>query len=56
MIEMTTSNSQITFEGISLNVQLLEQTHVIGSIGSHGYKIDIRTSNGKIQLLKLIIQ
>ena len=55
MIEMTTSNSQITFEGISLNVQLLEQTHVIGSLGSDGRKIDIRTSNGKIQLLKLII-
>jgi len=55
-IEMTTSNSQITFEGISLNVQLLEQTHVIGSIGSNGRKIDIHTSNGKIQLLKLINQ
>jgi hypothetical protein len=55
-IEMTTSNSQITFEGISLNVQLLEQTHVIGSLGSDGRKIEIHTSNGKIQLLKLIIE
>ncbi len=55
-IEMTTSNGQITFEGISLNVQLLEQTHVIGSLGSDGRKIDIHTSNGKIQLLKLIIK
>jgi DUF4097 and DUF4098 domain-containing protein YvlB len=55
-IDMTTSNGQITFEGISLNVQLREQTHVIGSIGSDGRKIDIHTSNGKIQLLKLIIQ
>jgi hypothetical protein len=55
-IEMTTSNSQITFEGISLNVQLLEQTHVIGSLGSDGRKIDIHTSNGKIQLLKLILK
>jgi DUF4097 and DUF4098 domain-containing protein YvlB len=55
-IDMTTSNGQITFEGISLNVQLLEQSHVIGSLGSDGRKIDIHTSNGKIQLLKLIIQ
>ena len=54
-IEMTTSNGQITFEGISLNVQLLELTHVIGSLGSDGHKIDIHTSNGKIQLLKLIL-
>ncbi len=53
-IEMTTSNSQITFEGISLDVDLLEQTHVIGTLGSDGHKIDIHTSNGKIQLLKLI--
>jgi DUF4097 and DUF4098 domain-containing protein YvlB len=55
-IEMTTSNGQITFEGISLNVQLLEQTHVIGSLGTDGHKIDIHTSNGKIQLLKLILK
>lgn len=53
-IDMVTSNGQITFEGISLNVQLLEQTHVIGSLGSNGHKIDIHTSNGKIQLLKII--
>jgi DUF4097 and DUF4098 domain-containing protein YvlB len=55
-IEMATSNSQITFERISFNVQLLEQTHVIGSLGSDGHKIDIHTSNGKIKLLKIIIQ
>jgi DUF4097 and DUF4098 domain-containing protein YvlB len=53
-IEMTTSNNQITFEEIFLNVQLLEQTHVIGSLGSNDQKLDIHTSNGKIQLLKLI--
>jgi len=53
-IDMTTSNGQITFEGISLNVQLLEQSHVMGSLGSDGRKIDIHTSNGKIQLLKLL--
>jgi len=54
-IDMTTSNGQITFEGIPLNVQLLEQSHVIGSLGSDGRKIEIRTSNGKIQLLKLML-
>lgn len=52
-IEMTTSNSQITIEGISLNIQLLETTHVIGSMGTNGQSIDIHTSNGKIKLLKL---
>lgn len=55
-IEMTTSNSKITVEGITLNVELLEDTHVIGSIGSDGHKLDIRTSNGKIQLIKLLIE
>ena len=53
MIDMTTSNGEITFEGIALNVQLLEQTHVIGSLGSDDCRIDIHTSNGKIQLLQL---
>jgi len=53
MIEMRTSNSKITFEGISLDVDLLEETHVIGSLGSDGKSLDIHTSNGKIQLFKL---
>jgi hypothetical protein len=55
-IDMRTSNSKITFEGITLNVELLEETHVIGSLGSDGRKLDIRTSNGKIQLIKLITE
>lgn len=55
-IEMTTSNSQITIEGISLDIELSETTHVIGSLGTNGHEIDIRTSNGKIQLLKLLTE
>ena len=52
-IEMRTSNSKITVEGISLDVELLEETHVRGSLGSDGKSLDIHTSNGKIQLIKL---
>lgn len=55
-IEMMTSNSQITMEGITLNIELLETNHVIGSLGSNGHQIDIRTSNGKIKLLKLLTE
>lgn len=55
-VEMMTSNSQITIEGIALNIELLETTHVIGSLGSNGHEIDIRTSNGKIKLLKLLTE
>jgi hypothetical protein len=55
-IEMRTSNSKITVEGITLNVELLEDTHVIGSIGSDGRQLDIQTSNGKIQLIKLLME
>ncbi len=55
-IEMMTSNSQITMEGITLNIELLETNHVIGSLGTNGHQIDIRTSNGKIKLLKLLTE
>jgi hypothetical protein len=52
-IEMITSNGEITFEEISLNVELLEETHVLGSLGSGGRRLDIHTSNANIQLIKL---
>ncbi|DAC71905.1 MAG TPA: hypothetical protein DSN98_07980 [Thermoplasmata archaeon] len=55
-LEMTTSNGKITVEGISLNVELLEEAHVIGSLGSGSRRLDIHTSNGNIQLIKLAIQ
>jgi hypothetical protein len=52
---MTTSNGIVTVEGITLNIQLLEEAHVIGSLGSGGHNLDIHTSNGNILLNKLII-
>jgi len=54
-IDMRTSNSKINVEGISLNMELLEDTHVLGSLGSNGHRLDIRTSNANIQLINLII-
>jgi len=52
-IEMMTSNNRITIEGISVNVTLSEDTHVLGTLGSNGKRIDIHTSNAKIQLFAL---
>lgn len=52
-IEMRTSNSKITVEGISLFADLIEETHVIGSLGSGIHKLDIRTSNSYIHLINL---
>lgn len=52
-LEMATSNAKVTVEGISLNVSLLEETHIIGTLGADGHKIDIRTSNANINVYKL---
>lgn len=52
-VEMETSNAKVTVGGISLNVSLLEETHVIGTLGTDGHKIDIRTSNANVYLYKL---
>jgi len=52
-LEMTTSNADIQLQGIALNTSLLEDTHVIGALGSGGKKIDIRTSNAHIYVYKL---
>lgn len=51
--EMTTSNADIQLQGIVLNTSLLEDTHVIGSLGNDGKKIDIHTSNAHIYLYRL---
>jgi len=54
-IDIRTSNSKINVEGISLNVELLEDTHVFGYLGSNGHRLDIHTSNANIHLMKLTI-
>ena len=55
VIDMRTSNSKINIEGISLNVELLEDTHVLGSLGINGNRLDIYTSNANIHLINLIV-
>ncbi len=54
--EMTTSNAKIHLQGILLNVSLLEDTHIIGSLGTDGKKIDIHTSNAQIYVNSLKTQ
>jgi hypothetical protein len=51
--EMTTSNAKVQLEGITLNVSLFENTHVIGTLGTDGPKVDIHSSNANIYLYKL---
>jgi fructose-specific phosphotransferase system component IIB len=51
--DMTTSNAKVTLQGISLNVSLSGDTHVIGTLGGDGYQIDVHTSNANIYLNKL---
>ena len=48
--EMTTSNAKIQLHEISLNVTLMEDTHVIGTLGTDGHKLNIRTSNAQIDI------
>lgn len=52
-IEMMTSNSKIHLQGISLNVSLVEDTHVIGTLGENGKRIDVHTSNANIYVYNL---
>jgi DUF4097 and DUF4098 domain-containing protein YvlB len=52
-LDMTTSNSQIRVQGVSLNTSLLEDTHVIGTLGTGSQRIDVHTSNAHIDLSKL---
>ena len=54
-IEMETSNGQITINGITLNLTTNEEKHKMGTLGSGGNKISIKTSNGDIKLYKLEI-
>lgn len=52
-LEMTTSNGKVKLQEISLNISLLEDTHVIGTLGTDGKKIDMHTSNANIYVYKL---
>jgi DUF4097 and DUF4098 domain-containing protein YvlB len=52
-VDMITSNSKIHLQGIALNVSLLEDTHVIGTLGENGKRIDVHTSNANIYIYNL---
>jgi hypothetical protein len=52
-VDMATSNAKVTVQGITLNVSLMEETHVIGTLGTDGHKIEVRTSNANMYLYNL---
>jgi len=54
-IDMTTSNGQISISGLLLNITISEEKHKTGELGEGGNTLDIHTSNGNINLYKLII-
>lgn len=53
-LEVNTSNGQITFENLPLTVNESSKTMLAGKLGEGGGRINIRTSNGSINLKKLI--
>jgi hypothetical protein len=52
-IEMDTSNGRIKLHDIEMILSEIEKTYVKGRLGKGGTKINIRTSNGSIDLYKL---
>jgi DUF4097 and DUF4098 domain-containing protein YvlB len=54
-LDMTTSNGKITVHDLTLDYALTEETHIIGILGIDGRRVDIRTSNGNIDLYKLSV-
>ena len=54
-ISMTTSNGQISINGVTLNLTISEEKHKTGELGDGGNTLDIHTSNGNINLRKLEI-
>ena len=47
-LDAQTSNSQIQIQGINLNVSTMEQTHVVGKLGTGEKHLTLRTSNSVI--------
>jgi hypothetical protein len=52
-IDMKTSNGHISISGVALNLTTSEEKHKAGELGDGGNTLDIQTSNGNINLLKL---
>ena len=49
-LDAQTSNSQIHIQGINLNVSTMEQTHVVGKLGTGEKHLTLRTSNSDISI------
>jgi hypothetical protein len=49
-VDAATSNAKVNVQGIALSTSLLQETHVIGTLGSDDHRIEIRTSNANIYL------
>ncbi|WP_167880925.1 DUF4097 family beta strand repeat-containing protein [Methanococcoides sp. AM1] len=54
-IEMETTNGHISISEVELVATNLESTHVEGVIGEGGNKMHIRTTNGNVNLNKLVV-
>ncbi|UCE38337.1 MAG: hypothetical protein JSW00_03615 [Thermoplasmata archaeon] len=52
-IELRTTNGKISVKDVPLTYTKEEDTHKIGDLGSGGFKINIVTSNGNVNLNKL---
>ncbi|HVQ01253.1 MAG TPA: hypothetical protein VMT57_07045 [Candidatus Thermoplasmatota archaeon] len=53
-VDAATSNAAVLLQGITLSIQHMENTHVIGTIGTDGHRIEVRTSNANIYLHNLV--
>jgi DUF4097 and DUF4098 domain-containing protein YvlB len=52
-IDMQTSNGDVSVSGVTLDKSLDQDKHVTGTLNGGGYKIDISSSNGDVELKKL---
>ena len=52
-VDMATSNAKVTVQGITLTTSLMQETHVVGTLGTNGHRIEVRTSNANLYLYNL---
>jgi hypothetical protein len=53
-VDAATSNARVSLQGITLSIQHMEETHIIGTIGTAVHRIEVRTSNANIYLYNLV--
>ena len=52
-VDAATSNARVSVQGVTLNSSLLQETHVVGTLGTGSRRIEVRTSNANINLYNL---